>query len=212
MPYFPPTLSAVVDDLAPRLGGNLNQNGFSISGLVIGTDVQAQNANLQALAALSSAANRMPYFTGSGAAALASLTAYARTLIDDADASTARATLGITTGNYNPTYSNVSNCSALTAIANAQWVRIGDIVIVSGGVNIDPIGASLLTRFSMTLPVASNLANAGNLSGVAFSSASASLGGAIEADATNDLALFRYINTSDLSARDWYFIFMYRVI
>lgn len=59
---------------------------------------QALDATLTALAGLTTATDQMIYSTGVDTFAMTSLSAFGRTLIDDADAATARTTLGVAIG------------------------------------------------------------------------------------------------------------------
>ncbi|MGO4624691.1 hypothetical protein AB4Z34_31675 [Ensifer sp. 2YAB10] len=63
-------------------------------GLEIGTNVQAQDAGLQSIAGLTTTTNQMLYTTGTDLYATAALTPFARTILDDVDAATMRATIG----------------------------------------------------------------------------------------------------------------------
>jgi len=102
-------------------------------GLVIGTNVQANDAGLTSIAGLTTAADKMIYTTGSDTYAVATLTSTARTLLDDANVSDMRATLGLGTmaeadnNNIalagNPTTTTQSTSDSSTKIATTQYVN-----------------------------------------------------------------------------------------
>ncbi|WP_245298518.1 hypothetical protein [Sinorhizobium sp. A49] len=97
--------NTLIDDLAadanaprPVTAGGTGATSASAArtalGVEIGTNVQAYDAGLQSIAGLVTVVDQMIYTTALDAYATTALTPFARTLLDDVDAATARATLG----------------------------------------------------------------------------------------------------------------------
>jgi hypothetical protein len=88
------TYRSVTTDTYGRITAGTNPTTLSGYGI---TDAQPLDATLTALAGVTVAADQLIYATGADAFATTSLTSFARTLLDDADAAGARTTLGLGT-------------------------------------------------------------------------------------------------------------------
>jgi len=114
--------------------------------LEIGTDVQAYDAELAALAGLTSAANKVPYFTGSGTATVGDLTAFARTILDDADGDTVIAPLGgVRTATVDLTNAQIKDL-ADTAVTLVAAPGANNIISVLGIQMILDYGSEVLAE------------------------------------------------------------------
>lgn len=116
------------------------------------------------------------------------------------------------TGTYSPTRSAETNLDSNVTFASCKYIRIGNMVVVSGRFTADPTaGAPTATSFEMTLPIASNLGAAGDVSGVAFCGGVNGQGAEIIGVAANDTAKVQW-QAVDTTSKTWSFVFTYQVI
>lgn len=92
-------------------------------------------------------------------------------------------------GTYTPTITSIGNLDA-TSSAQCQFMRVGNVVTVSGVIEIDPT-TSGLTEFRIDLPISSDITSITNLSGQAIvTAATTRYSLQCKGDTTNDAAYF----------------------
>lgn len=117
----------------------------------------------------------------------------------------------LASGTYTPTLTNVTNVAGSTAYT-CNYLRVGNVVTVSGRIDIDPTAASISTEVGISLPIASNFNNESQLGGTAASPTAALYAAGIGADTVNDRAALIFICGTDAANRRWNFSFTYLIV
>lgn len=115
----------------------------------------------------------------------------------------------ISSGTYTPTLTNSTNVAA-SSNATGKWSRVGNIVTVSGQLEVDPTSATTNTLIGISLPIASNLTSPSDLTGLAMDNPASRSNGWINGDITNDRAQLQMYPNSALNY-EWRYQFQYEV-
>jgi hypothetical protein len=120
------------------------------------------------------------------------------------------ANMPLDSGTYTPTLFNTTNVQASTASV-CQYMRLGNVVTVSGAVTVDTTTASVNTVLGMSLPIASTFTQLNQCGGTA-TSAVVTGSFAILADVTNNRATFQTVNIASTANNAWRFSFTYQIL
>lgn len=118
----------------------------------------------------------------------------------------------IASGTWTPTITNGTNIQASTAY-NCQYLRIGNIVTVSGRVDIDLTSTAVASNLQMSLPIASDFpTSSGRVGGVATGYTSQTSTWAISPDAGNNTLSFDQAGIVSTAAEVYFFIAQYYIL
>lgn len=135
---------------------------------------------------------------------------YANGIHNNANSPTGATNGYIASGTYTPTITDSANTSARTAY-QSQWIRVGNVITVSGVADIDPTGTLTSTIVKITLPIASNFTTTGNCRGTANAEAIAAQSAAIletTAYSVSDFALMKW-SATDVTNQPMSYTFTY---
>lgn len=116
----------------------------------------------------------------------------------------------LASGTYTPTLTHVANVSASTAY-QCQYLRVGNVVTVSGKADVDPTTISTSTMLGISLPIASNLGAIEDCGGTTASGGLAGQSGVIRGDIANNRAEMFYVCVADTNT-GMFFTFTYEII
>jgi len=157
-------------------GTNLGIADTGPNGEVI---VSITDPELNSIASLTSANNQVPYFTGSGTADLLAVTDYTKTVLDDVDAPTLRATIGLdqvdntSDATKNAATVTLTNKTIDTASPNTIKINGNTLSATAGTATVTVPNSTdtlvgrattdTLTNKTLTLPVIASISNSGTV-------------------------------------------------
>jgi len=195
-------------------------NGVAIGDYLIASDigvsVQAYDAELAALAGLTSAADALPYFTGSGTAGTTTLTAAARTVLDDTTVGAMVNTLGggTSTGTgvlvrqSSPTLTGTPVLPSTITVGANSFIRSGahdltltttattNATIPSGTVTLMDLGTAQAVTAGVKKTLSQSATTAGLNLGTVSAAPSAPAEGDIWYQGSNDTINYRQASTT----------------